>query len=510
MRKLLLLLAVALCITGCDNDKVDRSELDEANTKIEQLGKDVADRDAIIAKRDSTIAYKDSIINSRSEKAKEMNEALASLEKRLDERDATINNLNARIADLQDEGITYDTESGPSLGSTVKKVAPYFTIVALLILIASSVWTIILLRKVKKTGYAPAIANGSDEPANYEVQPETTIPGQAMSSKDIIAEKDKKNKSSQKDKIKVLEADRTDYKKQLNDKDSELREANKKLDKAQKDNNEKDNKIRELNNNIDRLKTDKDNTQKALDDTNNRLKETTESLNKKVDEVKRLEEAQAAFTTQLASVPFAQPYCQSIVRLTEVVKEITTKGTALLDKDLSDKYYIYKALATFAQRLDKFKQMDFATEVKMAAQSHFALKSSKIAGYDQNQPEDKLEVTTKQYFFDTYLKTYINAAVVLNETLAGMHHLIDDLDASSCKVFDELRAKFDNACRDLGIEVSSVKVFDNVGQNINIQIVGRVPFDSGNSGQILEIKNCSVKLAGGLMEHERIQVIVKE
>lgn len=510
MRKLLLLLAVALCITGCDKDMVDKSELDNANKTIEQLNDKVASLNDTIAKRDSTIAYKENIIKGSSQEVKKANDALESLQQRLDDRDATINNLNAQIADLQNEGSTYEVKSGPSLESIVKRIAPYFTIVALLVLVVGSVWTIILLRKVKKVCHAPAPANDSDNDKldNDETQPDSTVPGQAVSSKHIMEAKDKKNKP-QKDKISEAEKERNDYKKQLKDKEDELREANKKLDKSQKDNNEKDNKIKELSNKIDDLKTDKANTQRALDETNKRLIDTTGSLNKKIDEVKRLEEAQEAFTKELASVPFAQPYCQNIVKLAEVVNEITREGCALLNKDLEDRYYIYKALASFTQRLEKFNQADFTTEVKMATHSHFALKSSKLAGFDQSQP-DKLEMATKQYFFDTYLKTYVNAAIVLNETLAGMHYLIKDLDASSCKVFNDLRTKLESACRDLGIEVSSVKVFDNVGQNINIQVVERVNFDSGNSGQILEIKNCSVKLAGGVMPQERIQVIVKE
>lgn len=520
MRKLLLLLTVALCITGCDKDMVDRAELDNANAKIEQLNKELASLKDSIAKRDTTIADKDRAIENSDKKVEKANDTLVLLRQRLDERDATISNLNAMIADLQDEGITNEAEPNTSLGSIVKLIAPYSTIstiAGLLILIVGSVWTIILLRKVKKACHAPspAPANDSDEPDDDEdeTQPEPTVPGQAVPSRDVVKPIDDKNKNSkkdQKDKIREAERERDEHKKQLNDKDRELRDKNKELEKVQKDNNVKDNKIKELDKTISNLTIEKANTQKALDDTTSRLRGTTESLNKTIAEVHRLEEAQAAFTKELASVPFAQSYCQSIVRLTEVVKDITTKGVALLDKDLSDKYFIYKALATFTQRLDKFKQMDFATEVKMAAQSHFALKTSRIAGYDQSQTPDKLEKATKQHFFDTYLKTYLNAAVVLNETLAGMHHLIDDLDAPSCKAFDDLRTRLDNACRDLGIEVSCVKVFDNVGQNTNLQVVSSVPFDSGNSGQILEIKNCSVKLAGGMMPHEKIQVIVKE
>lgn len=512
MRKLLLLLAVALCITGCNKDMVDRSELDNANKEIEDLKDEVASLNDTIAKRDSTIAYKDSLINDSGKEAKKANDALTSLQQRLDDKEATINNLNKQIADLRDEETTFEAESTPSLESSAKQIAPYFTIAALLVLVAGSVWTIILLHKVKKASDAPVPANGSDndEPDNDGGQPGSTVHDQAVLSNDYIAEKDRKNKNSPKDKIKGLEAELDNYKEQLKDKKNDLKEINRQLEKLQKDSNDKDDKITKLNTQINDLKTDRANTQKDLDETNKRLIDTTESLNKKVAEVKRLEEAQETFTTQLASVPFAQPYCLNIVKLTEVVDEITREGCALLNNDLEDRYYIYKALAIFTQRLEKFNQADFTTEVKMATRSHFALKSSKLAGFDQSQTPDKLEMATKQYFFDTYLKTYINAAVVLNETLAGMHYLIKDLDTSSCKVFNDLRTKLESACRDLGIEVSSVKVFDNVGQNTTIQVVDRINFDSGNSGQILEIKNCGVRLAGGMMPQERIQVIVKE
>lgn len=498
MRKSLLLLAVALCFTGCDKDMVDWSELDNANKKIEELNDQVASLNDTIAKRDSTIAYKENIIKGSSQEVKKANDDLKSLQQRLDDRDATINNLNARIADLQDEGSTDEGESGQSLESIVKRIDPYFTIIALLVIATGLVWTIILLRKVKKVCHAPAPTNDRD---NDEPQPDSTVLGQAVSSQEIMEAKDRKNK---------YQKGHEDYIKQLKDKEKELESTKGQLEKEKQDNIKKEKEISALNAQVSDLKTAQANTQKTLDKTKKELTDMTESLTKKVAEVRRLEEAQAAFTTQLASVPFAQPYCQNIAKLTEVVKDITDKGTALLDKNLGDKYYIYKALATFTQRLEKFKQMDFATEVKMAAQSHFALKSSTIAGYDQNDPANKLETATKQYFFDTYLKTYVNAAVVLNETLAGMHHLVDGLDASSCKEFDNLRTRLESACSALGIEVDCVKVFDKVGQNTNIKVIRSVNADFGERGQILEINSCSVKLTGGNMPGGEIQVIVKE
>lgn len=267
--------------------------------------------------------------------------------------------------------------------------------------------------------------------------------------------------------------------------------------------------IEEIRTNLELKQEECDKAVKELNSTKQELKEKEGELTRKKAEVSRLNEAQQAFTSQLTSVKFAQPYSKQIEKLVGVVNQIVTKGLSLLKYNLEDPYHLLKALTRFTKQLYEIDASAFTLDMAMAAKSHFAFKDSPIASFNQDENDDKLQLAVKQYYFEKYLKTYIDAAVVLNETLAGLHYLIKDLDASKCEIFDELRKDLERECDALGIQVTSVKLFEYAGQKIDL-VVEPIDVEIGSTGQILEINNCQVALKGTNAQTDKISVKIKK
>ncbi len=273
--------------------------------------------------------------------------------------------------------------------------------------------------------------------------------------------------------------------------------------------NEKNKEIERIKNDLTSERDKHKQTKRTLESTQQNLNQTSNALNQKKAELARLEEAQRVFTASLTSVPFAQGYAKKVEHLVRLVNDVLARGINLLNLPLDDYYYVMKALARYVQHIQSIETLDFSSEVVMPAKARFVFNDSQLAHFDQNTSDKDLQTTTMQYFFEKYLKKYINAAVVLNETLAGMHYLVPDLDVSHCKAFDDMRTHLFNACEGLGIQVVSAKIFEFVGQRIDLTVEKMVNAGIGQTGQILEIKNCQVSLIGANTPDDRISVIVQ-
>lgn len=303
---------------------------------------------------------------------------------------------------------------------------------------------------------------------------------------------------------KAIEEKQEQFRLEFEEKKNELKkEAEEKIAR------QKAKEIEDIRTNLELKQKECDKAVRELNSTKQELRGKEDELIRKKAEVSRLNEAQKTFTSQLTSVAFAQPYSKQIEKLVGVVNQIVTKGLSLLKYNLEDPYHLLKALTRFTKQLYEIDASAFTLDMAMAAKSHFAFKDSPIASFNQDENDDKLQLAVKQYYFEKYLKTYIDAAVVLNETLAGLHYIIKDLDASKCEVFDELRKDLERECDALGIQVTSVKLFEYVGQKIDL-VVEPIDVEIGSTGQILEINNCQVALKGTNAQTDKISVKIKK
>ena len=239
------------------------------------------------------------------------------------------------------------------------------------------------------------------------------------------------------------------------------------------------------------------------------LARISEALRHSQRQVEHLTVETASFHEHLSGVSDSKPYCVYILKLIHLAKRIQDSASILMQADIEDKYFVYKPLALYFGKLGLINLVNFYSDVEMISKTGFVIKGTPLASYDQTLPKEELESLTKNYFFITYLKTYIDALVVLNESFAGLHYLVEDIHPSDVMVFTEYRSEIEDIAYHLGINILTVKVFDSVGTNIDLQAT---EIDAGieKHGAILEIENCKISLIGGSPNTERITVKVQK
>lgn len=320
---------------------------------------------------------------------------------------------------------------------------------------------------------------------------------------------------------KKVEAIETDYKKKLLKRESEAEEkinkANKKAEKAEeksrtisdelnaqfdKERKRVQQEKEKLNSELNKAKTD-------LNETSTKLSQTSEELRQATKRIENLTIETTSFKQHITGVESSRPYCNGIVGLINLVNEIQVSANTLLESDIEDKYFIYKPMALYMDKLNKIDLQKFYSDVEIISKTGFAIKGTPLASYDQTKSNSELEELTKMYFFTNYLKTYVDAITVLNESFAGLHYLVDDINTSEVAVFNEYRQKLEIMTRKIGISVLSVKVFDSVGVNTDL-LATEIEAGIEKHGAILEIENCKVNLIGGTPSNERINVKVQK
>ena len=151
----------------------------------------------------------------------------------------------------------------------------------------------------------------------------------------------------------------------------------------------------------------------------------------------------------------------------------------------------------------------FITDALNAAKAQFAYKTQLFANYDQKDPTVFHE-SVKMYFFDTYLKKYLDALVVFNETMIGMQFLTDGISEQAVTKFIKIRKELQNVINKLEIEVISVKIMDSCEDNLSLSVMPKsLDFDCPQNS-ICQIDNCIVFLKGSNLPNEKIKVIVKK
>ena len=255
--------------------------------------------------------------------------------------------------------------------------------------------------------------------------------------------------------------------------------------------------------------------QETLDKTRDELKIKSSELRSKEQECNALNldlsNANAAldrFTKRITDVPLASNYAKSIEKLLAIAGKIEDDADKLLDKGI-DVYLLTKYMARYQKALHQIDMHQFAADVLNIANVQFVYKEQQIAKYSQKD-EKQFKESMKIFFFETYLGKYINALMVFNETMAGVYHLVEGLDRSDTKMFEQYRVELQKIFAELEIEVHSVKIFDSILDNVDLSVkLAELDFDCA-SGTICQIDSCIVYLKGGNKPENKIRVIAKQ
>lgn len=248
----------------------------------------------------------------------------------------------------------------------------------------------------------------------------------------------------------------------------------------------------------------------SLDATKRELADTSNALSNAQATIGRLEKAQEKFTTTLAYVPFAKDYSEIVLKFANIAEQVRKEVIALLEnKDITDPWHIMKSLARYDRVTAKIDLMQFYTDLRMVTEGQMVLKNTTLANYNQNEKPDKLHNSLRNYFFDTYLKNYVEAITVLTETCIGFDRLIAEVTSENTRKFDELAGQLKQCCEDLEITVETPHLFEKVGQRTDLQAT-LVDANAGfGTGEILEIENCFVYIKGGKRPEGKIYVKVQ-
>lgn len=301
-------------------------------------------------------------------------------------------------------------------------------------------------------------------------------------------------------------------------------EANEKIrvskEKAERAENKAKTIADELNNKFDkeriRYVEEKKTLNTALTDTKKQLNKTAVDLSSEISAhnttkriVAQLTAETNAFKDHLSGVTDSIPYCERIYDLIKLSVDMQATASDILESDLSDPYFAYKAVALFNSKLNSINLPAFYTDVEMVAKTGFVIKGTPLAAYDKKKSAKELENLTKNYFFTTYLKTYVDALLVLNESLIGLKYLIGDVKPSHIRTLEEYRGRIQTIVQKLGIQVLTVRIFDSVGVNTDL-LATEIDAGYDKHGAILEIENCKVSLIGGMPDNQRIIVKIQK
>lgn len=222
------------------------------------------------------------------------------------------------------------------------------------------------------------------------------------------------------------------------------------------------------------------------------------------------EAAMEKFTSRITFVPFAEKYCIEIKKLINVADKIAKEAECMYNLDtIQDPWHIIKAISKYSTSVWDINLEQFFTEVQMVCSGQVVLNDTLLSKFKQDSPAAELENSLKGYFFNSYLEKYINALVVFNESLAGQHVLTAGVQASETEIFRNFRKEITEIVDSLGITVMSVKLFEDIGQKVDLQ-VEMGDFGEFAPGSIVEIENCIVYLTGSTKPDTKIKVKVQE
>ena len=364
----------------------------------------------------------------------------------------------------------------------------FWIITGIIIIIAVIIVTVIIIRK--RSSKAVEAENGDSKPDNIKLQDQiNSLKRKNSELENSNLEKDRKIEKIYNEKVAAeikantiaQERDKLHQKKydELNSKKQELeKEFNEITDKYREKIHENEN----LNSNLARARA----------------------------EIEVLNNEMQIYREKVTFVPFANRYCEIIKRLFSVTNKVS-KGAAYLQQlsTVDDPWHIIKAIARYNTAMMDVEVEMLYTEINMVYTGQLVLNGTMLSQLKTECNQSELENSIKSYFFNSYLSKYIDALIVFNESLAGIHRLTQGVTDENTKQFAEFRTQINAILDELGITVKSVHLFENVGQKIDLQAeVG--DFGDFTPGTILEIENCIVYLTGGNEPETKIKVKIQE
>lgn len=262
---------------------------------------------------------------------------------------------------------------------------------------------------------------------------------------------------------------------------------------------------KDIQDKLDKIQT----LSKELSTTRATLKTISEELRVANDTIFTKEKALDRFNKTIADIAPAKEYADSLEQLLLIGEKVEKAAIELgQNKDVDD-YLINKYIARYRASLSVIDMQMFTTDVLNATKAQFVYKGQMLATFDQKDKKTFYE-SMKLYFYDTYIKKYVDALVVLNETMVGMQYLAEGATAKDVKPFETYRKEIDAILKAIEIDVIYVKIMDSCADNLSLTVIPKdLDFDCPKNS-ICQIDNCIVYLKGASKPNEKIQVIVKK
>lgn len=250
------------------------------------------------------------------------------------------------------------------------------------------------------------------------------------------------------------------------------------------------------------------NTETELYATKSDLEMTKGSLVTANNAINDLNERLGKYNTILSDVPFAKEYATLVGKMVGLANDVRTSALKMLDLDVEDPYNLMRYITRYEKAVSLIDMPTLMAELKMLEKGNMVLVGSTLATYNKSNSEEDLKSSTCQYFFTSYLQKMIDGLVVLNECMAAADRMVDGVTKDNVKIFSDYRPRIQELCSQLGVVVENVRLFDKVGEKIdlNAQLV-----DFGfATGDIIDMENALVYLAGSHRPETKVRVKVQE
>lgn len=239
------------------------------------------------------------------------------------------------------------------------------------------------------------------------------------------------------------------------------------------------------------------------------LESTTIELQSANETIFAKDKALERFNKSITDIAPAKKYADSLEKLLVIGDKVEQSAISLGQDNNIDDYLINKYIARYRLTLSSINMQLFVTDVLNATKAQFVYKSQMLASFDQRDKETFHE-SMKLYFYDAYLKKYIDALVVLNETMVGMQYLAEGATTDDVKPFEHYRKEINAILNELEIEMLTVKIMDLCTDNLMLTVIPKELDFECPKNSICQINNCIVYLKSSNKPNEKIQVIVKK
>lgn len=239
------------------------------------------------------------------------------------------------------------------------------------------------------------------------------------------------------------------------------------------------------------------------------LESTTIELQSANETIFAKDKALERFNKSITDIAPAKKYADSLEKLLVIGDKVEQSAISLGQDNNIDDYLINKYIARYRLTLSSINMQLFVTDVLNATKAQFVYKSQMLASFDQRDKETFHE-SMKLYFYDAYLKKYIDALVVLNETMVGMQYLAEGVTTDDVKPFEHYRKEINAILNELEIEMLTVKIMDLCTDNLMLTVIPKELDFECPKNSICQINNCIVYLKSSNKPNEKIQVIVKK